>query len=82
MSLDHILDTLIFLFYQFIIFPSGNRDGQIFTGKKSKTRIDLYRLKIVHLTRVATALIDVTKVGAKNRGNGPNSNRSVKLTIG
>ena len=41
--------------------------------------IDFYRLKI-HVTRVATALIDVTKVGAKNRGNGPNSNRSIKLT--
>ena len=43
--------------------------------------IDFYRLKI-HVTRVATALIDVTKVRAKNRGNGPNSNRSIKLTIG
>ena len=40
-----------------------------------------YRLKI-HVTTIATALIDVTKVRAKNRGNNPNSNRSVKLTIG
>ena len=48
---------------------------------KNKTMIDFYRLKI-HVTRVATALIDVTKVRAKNRGNGPNSNRSIKLTIG
>ena len=32
--------------------------------------------------QVTTALIDVTKIGAKNRGSGPNSNRNIKLTIG
>jgi hypothetical protein len=80
MPFHHMLDTLIFLFYQIIFLPSGHRDGQIFTDK-NKTMIDFYRLKI-HVTKVTTAPIDVTKVGAKNRVNCPNSNRSLKLTIG